>query len=161
MRKIDWLHHASSRQLMHYIHEISKVHQPLSEQAILEIQEKFLSNGFQYLKVKSIKEGRSIIETFLNTLTLYNDVACLTTTKDPILHNATDIYGIFEAGGYLSPFESCYLEEYFIEHFYFDFMWIEATMDMLTSTWFEDVKKILIHTAIDQHIPILVCVYEK
>lgn len=161
MRKIDWLHHASSKQLMHYIHEISGVHQPLSEQSILEIQEKFLSNGFQYLKVQSIQEGRALIETFLNTLGLYNDVACLTTAKDSIPHNATDIYRILEAGGYLSPFEDYYLEEYFVEHFYFDFMWIEATTDMLMSSWFENVKKILIHTAIDQHIPILVCVYER
>jgi len=161
MRKIDWLHHASSRQLLHYIHEINEVQQPLSEQAILEIQEKFLSNGFQYLKTKSIKEGRSIIETFLSTLTLYNDIACLTTVKEPMLQKATDLYGIFQAGGYLSPFENHYLEEYFVEQFYFDFMWIEATMDMLTSSWFEDVKKILIHTAIDQHIPILACVYDR
>src|SRR3990167_2960052 len=161
MRKIDWLHHASSKQLMHYIHEINGVHQPLSEQSILEIQEKFLSNGFQYLKVQSIQEGRALIEMFLNTLTLYSDVACLTTTKDPILYNATDVYRILEAGGYLSPFEDCYLEEYFVEHFYFAFMWIEATTDMLMSSWFENVKKILIHTAIDQHIPILVCVYER
>lgn len=161
MRKIDWLHHASSRQLLHYIHEINEVQQPLSEQAILEIQEKFLSNGFQYLKTQSVKEGRILIETFLSTLTLYNDVACLTTVKEPQLYNATDLYGIFQAGGYLSPFESHCLEEYFVEHFYFDFMWIEATMDMLTSSWFENVKKILIHSAIDQHIPILVCVYEK
>ena len=146
---------------MHYIHEINGVHQPLSEQSILEIQEKFLSNGFQYLKVQSIQEGRALIEMFLNTLTLYSDVACLTTTKDPILYNATDVYRILEAGGYLSPFEDCYLEEYFVEHFYFDFMWIEATTDMLMSSWFENVKKILIHTAIDQHIPILVCVYER
>ncbi len=161
MRKIDWLHHASSRQLLHYIHEINEVQQPLSEQAILEIQEKFLSNGFQYLKTQSVKESRALIETFLNTLTLYNDVACLTTAKEPQLYNATDLYGIFQAGGYLSSFESHCLEEYFVEHFYFDFMWIEATMDILTSSWFEDVKKILIHSAIDQHIPILVCVYDK
>ncbi len=160
MRKIDWLHHASSRQFINYIHEIDGVRQPLSEQAILEVQEKFLSNGFQYLKVKSIKEGRSIIDTFLKTLTLYHDIACLTTSKEP-LSNATDIYGILEGGGYLSSFEQYYLEEYFIENFYFDFMWIEASIDVLISPWFEDVKKILINTAIDQHIPILICVYDK
>ena len=159
MRKIDWLHHASSRQFINYIHEINEVHQPLSEQAILDIQEKFLINGFQYLKVRSIKEGRLIIETFLQTLTIYHDVACLTTAKDPPLKEATNMYALLEGGGYLSSFEQYYLEEYFIEHFYFDFMWVEATTDMLRSQWFEEVKKILIHSAIDQHIPILICVY--
>jgi hypothetical protein len=160
MRKIDWLHHASSRQLLSFIHEIDGVSQPLTEQAILEIQEKFLSNGFQYIKAQSIKEGRSIISTFINTLNIYSDIACLSTSKEPLPHGA-DIYGILEGGGYLSSFEQYFLEEFFIEYFYYDFMWIEATLDMLTSAWFEDVKKTLINTAIDQHIPILVCVYDK
>ncbi len=159
MRKIDWLHHASSRQLMHYFHEITEVRQPLSEQSILEIQEKFLVNGFQYLKARSVQEGRAIIETFLHTLNFYYNVGCLTTAKKLSLKNATDIYAFLEGGGYLNSFEQYYLEEYFIEHFYFDFMWVEATTEVLMSRWFEDVKKIIIHSAIDQHIPILICVY--
>jgi hypothetical protein len=159
MRKIDWLHHTSSRQFLNHIHEIEGVSQPLSEQTILELQEKFLSNGFQYIKVKSIPEGRALIDTFLKTLTMYHDVACLTKSQIP-LQSATDIYSLLEGGGYLSPFEQHYLEEFFIEHFYFDFMWIEATLEVLTSSWFESVKKILINSAIDQHIPILICVYE-
>ena len=160
MHKIDWLHHASSRQLMRYFHEITEAYQPLSEQAILEIQEKFLVNGFQYLKARSIQEGRSIIETFLQTLNFYHNVACLTTVKKLPLYEATDIYAVLEVGGYLDSFEQQYLEEYFVEHFYFDFMWVEATTEMLISDWFEEVKKTLINSAIDQHIPILICVYD-
>ena len=160
MRKIDWLYHATPRQFINHIHEIDAVHQPLSDQTILEIQEKFLSNGFQYLKIGTIKEGRSLIQLFLGSMSIHHDIACLTLQERSLPSNVTNIYSILNGGGYLSSFELCCIEEYFIEHFYFDFMWIEATSDLLLSGWFEGVKKILINSAIDQHIPILVCVYE-
>ena len=83
MHKRDWLHRASPRQFVNHIHEIEGISQPLSEHEILEVQEKFLSNGFQYIKFSSIEEGRSIIEAFLQTLPLYHDVACLTTQTPP------------------------------------------------------------------------------
>jgi len=160
MRKIDWLYHATSRQFINYIHEIDTVQQPLSDQAILEIQEKFLSNGFQYLKIESIKEGRLLIQSFLSSMSIHHDIACLTLQERGLSSTVTNIYSMLNGGGYLSSFESCCIEEYFIEYFYFDFMWIEATSDLLLSGWFEQIKDMLINSAIDQHIPILVCVYK-
>ncbi len=160
MRKIDWLHQATPRQFINHIHEIDTICQPLSDQAILEIQEKFLSNGFQYLKVKNIKEGRLLIKSFLNSMSIHHDIACLTLQEGSLPLNVTNIYPVLNGGGYLSSFESCNIEEYFIEHFYFDFMWVEATNKLLLSGWFERVKNLVINSAIDHHIPILVCVYQ-
>lgn len=161
MRKIDWLHHTTLRQFATHISEIETVKTPLSDHMILEIQEKFLSNGFQYLKVSHVAESRQIIQSFLQSIAIHHDVACLSLKEEAFPESVTNIYSILKGGGYLSPFESCFLEEYFIEHFYFDFLWIEATRELLLSEWFENVKKILVNAAIDQHIPILVCLYSQ
>ncbi len=162
MRKIDWLHYSSSRQLVEHFHEINLFNEPFSDGEILDLQEKFLTNGFQYLKVQNVIKGRSLIYSFLNSLSMYQEVGCLTLLGQPILkEGVVDIYYDLSAGGYLSSFKPHYLEEFFIEQFYFDFIWIEGTRQLLTSHWFEDVKRKMIDMAIDQHIPMVVCVYEE
>lgn len=161
MRKIDWLHYASSRQLVDHLHEIDLITQPFSDGVIFDLQEKFLSNGFQYLKAKDVERGRSIIYAFLESLALYHEISCLTLAPIPPLKNAiTDLYYELNVGGYLTSFEPYYLDEFFFE-FYYDFMWIEATRPLLMSPWFEDVKKKIIDMGIDQNIPIIVVVYEE
>ena len=160
MRKIDWLHSTTSRQFLEHIHEINLIIEPFSDAGILEIQEKFLCNGFQYLKSPRMAAGRKIVYTFLESLALYHDVACLSLDNEPLKPGITDLYAELSAGGYINSFESYGLEEYFVEQFYFDFVWIEATRKLLTSSWFEQVKRKIIDAALDQHIPILVIAYE-
>jgi hypothetical protein len=160
IRKIDWLHHALSHQLAEHLHEFDLIQEPFSEHQILALQEKFLTNGFQYIKVKSVVKGRLIIEPFLASLGIYTDIAVLSTT--PILPQApmTDIYYELSNNGYISTFEPLYLDEFFIESFYHDFMWIEATRDVLNAHWFDDIKRKIIDIGIDQHIPILIVLYQ-
>jgi hypothetical protein len=134
---------------------------PLSDNDILEIQEKFLSNGFHYLKWQNAKQGRTMMYCFLDSLSRYHDVACLTIDPFPMRETITDMYTELYDGGYLRPGESYYLEEYFIERFYFDFIWIEATPKLLASNWFQDVKHKIIDLGIDQQIPIVVTIYEQ
>lgn len=160
MRKIDWLHHTSPHQFVEHIHEISIVTQPFTDRDILDIQEKFLSNGFQYLKVKNILQGRSIIHDFLNSLSLYNDIVCLTLANEQLREGVTNLYAELHGGDSLNLLEPYVLDEYFVEDFYFDFMWIEATKNLLRSQEFGKIKEKLIDTVTDQHIPILVFTYE-
>lgn len=160
VRKIDWLYHDSSQDFVNHIHEISLIKQPLSDKDILEIQEKFLCNGFQYLKGQNIGQGRKIVYTFLHSLATYHDIACLTLDSHPLQQGITDIYAELCGGGYLNSFDPYYFEEYLIEHFYFDFLWIEATRKLLMSPWFEQIKEQMLKAALDEHIPILVFVYE-
>lgn len=160
--KIDWLHHTSPRRLVERLHEINLITEPFSDSQILDLQEKFLTNGFSYVKASSVVKGRSIINAFLNSLHVYHDPVCLSVAKLPIIQSPVfDLYTELQAGGYLSSFESYYLDEFFIERFYFDFMWIEATRELLISSWFEDVKSKMLDMGLDQHIPIIVVVYEK
>lgn len=161
MRKIDWLHSTTSRQFIDHIHEIEHIEQPFTDRDILDIQEKFLCNGFQYLKSSRVLPGRKMVYDFLKSLSLYHDVACLSLDSAPLEPDITDLYSELMDGGYLNSYEPYSLDEYFIEQFYFDFVWIEATRKLLLSPWFENVKRKIISAAIDQHIPILVIAYSE
>src|SRR3989337_574496 len=112
MRKVDWLHNASSRHLVEHLHEINLITQPLSDSDIFDLQEKFLSNGFQYLKAKDVDKGRSIIYAFLNSLGLYHDIACLTLAAPSLEEKVTDLYYELKGGGFLNSFEPYYLDEF-------------------------------------------------
>lgn len=161
IRKIDWFHNASSRHLIQHLHEINVIREPYSDTDILDLQEKFLTNGFQYFKAQNTPKGRALILTFLKTLGLYHEIACLTLNPThPLPEYVTDVYYDLSSSGYLNAFEPYFLEEYFLD-FYYDFMWIEATQELLLSSWFENVVTNIITMTIDQHIPIVVVVYEE
>jgi len=162
MRKIDWLHHTPSRQLVEHFHEINLFSAPFSDGDILDLQEKFLTNGFQYLKAQNVFKGRELIHDFLQSLSLYHEIGCLTVAPRPQLKEGiVDLYYELTCGGYLNTFDQNFLDEFFIDQFYFDFIWIEATRSLLMTTWFEDIKKKIIDMAIDEHLPIMVIVYEE
>ncbi len=152
MRKIDWLHHASSNQFKQYLHEIEQVNRPLNDECILAVQDKLLSQGFQYLRVDSIQEGRQIIRLFLQSLSLYHAIGCLTLETAP--QEAASIYDHLE----LCFWDKYLMQEYFI-NFQFDFMWIEATEEMLSNPTFEQIRQAMIQSMIDRHMTILVLVY--
>jgi hypothetical protein len=160
--KMNYLYHGSSRQLVEHLHEIHLIREPFSDHQILHLQEKFLTNGFQYLKASNVVRGRAIIQAFLDSLHVYHETACLSLVRSPVLpEHTSDLYETLYAGGYLSSFEPYSLDEFFLENFYYDFMWIEATRDLLITDWFDDVIRKLIDQGIDHHIPIIVVVYEQ
>ena len=67
---------------------------------------------------------------------------------------------VLSEGGYLDPMSQYDLDEFFIEEFYFDFMWIEATHNLLTSTWFQDFENKIEDFKINQHIPMVMISYQ-
>jgi len=112
------------------------VKRPFSEKDILELQDTFLSNGFQFLRMDTIPFGRTVMETFLMLLNNFHDVACLTTSKDALPPMVSNIYQLLDQGGFLEPHSMLDFEEFFLEYFYYDFIWIEASYDLLSQPWY-------------------------
>lgn len=130
---------------------------PLSENDILALQDKFLNNGVHYIKVQNIQTGRAIIQSFLETLSIHQDVACLTVSNVALENYITDIYQELLIGHYFKTS----LDEFFIDRFYFDFIWIERTKKLLDIEWYIDFEKKLLNFNLDQHIPMIMLNYEE
>jgi hypothetical protein len=137
---------------------LSKViRSPFTEKDILDLQDEFLSNGFHYLKVKSIQDGRRIINTFLYSLKgYYHDIGCLSLADVCLPDNISDIYELLEWYGYLKY--DC-LENFFIDQWYCDFLWIEATEELLLSPWFCTFSQMLEDFSLNKEIPIFIISY--
>lgn len=133
------------------------VNSPFTEKDILDLQDDFLSNGFHYLKVNDIKTGRRVIHTFLHSLkSYYHDIGCLSVADVYLPDAITDIYEILEWYGYL---KENYLENFFIDQWYFDFLWIEATEELLLTSWFCTFSQLVEDFSFNKEIPIFIISY--
>lgn len=128
---------------------------PLTESDILCLQDRFLTNGFHHIRVKNVASGRKLIKTFLQSLRVYHEIACV--TMEPSLEQGVfDIFNELLIGQKIIDFE-----EFFVEEFYFDFMWIEATKELLRCPWFADFENHITDLSIDKHIPMFVLTYAE
>lgn len=130
---------------------------PFSEQDILDLQDEFLSYGFHYIKVDTVQDGRRVVNTFLHSLkSYYQALGCLSMAEHYLPDSVTDIYELLEWYGYLK-YNS--LESFFVDQWYFDFLWIEATEELLTSAWFCTFSQLLEDFSINRKIPIFIISY--
>ncbi|MGE0206673.1 MAG: hypothetical protein AB7R69_02375 [Candidatus Babeliales bacterium] len=128
-----------------------------TEQDIIALHDDFLTHGFHYLKVPDVRTGRRMMETFLYSLkNYYLDVACLSMEELPLPAAVADIYETLEWYGYIR--HAC-LESFFLEQWYFDFIWIEATENLLRSPWFCNFSQLLEEFLINDEIPIFIISY--
>jgi len=125
----------------------------LSESEILQLHDMLLTNGLHYIKTSDVSGGRELILTLLQSLKHYQVVACLTTENRALDQDICNVFEELTSFGYLHDGN---LEEYFVERTYFDFMWIEATPNLLASPWFNIFLKHLIDFNVDQHMPIII-----
>lgn len=131
----------------------------LAEHEILALQEKFLTNGLHHIKVETIVAGRELLGQFLPSLqTIHHQVACITLSDLPLQNDIVDVYQELTLCQKVDGYD---LEEFFIERFYVDFLWIEATPLLLKKEWFGDFEKKLLDYNIEKQIPIIVMLYEE
>jgi len=162
--------HLSAKRCLSTVHpvdlikNIKKITLPYSEHDIMEIQDAFLTNGYHAIQVENVVQGRLLLNTFLRALNCYRDLAVLTLVDTIPAHNDLHVYDIYKelvCDGYLPLFNDEQIDTFFLDSFYFDFMWIEATQELLAADWFTEFEQKLIDLKIDQHIPIIFVSYVK
>jgi len=137
------------------------IREPLSEHEILDLQDKFLNNGFHHITVCNVAFGRSLVNRFLRSLNCYNNNALLTITNSVSDSSTTDLYYDLLQSGYIYGPMSKEFDEFFIDQFYYDFMWIEACHELVDQPWFAGFFSKISDYKIDQQIPLLVISYSK
>ena len=127
----------------------------ISEQEIMTLQDTFLTNGFHTITVSSIKEGRSLLATFINALNCYRNIACLKKTSDE-LESFFDIYKVLSEN---SKIDNQLLFNFFLDQFNFDLLCIEMNKQLMKASWFPDFLQQLCDFKIDKNIPIICLAY--
>lgn len=136
-----------------------KIKKPLQEQDILYLQDKFMVPGIHHMKVDSVIAGRFIINSILNSLNYYKNVACLSTFHLPIPEPIDDIYKELAKENCIQN-PTTHLIEFFLEQFYNDFLWIEISHDLSTSAWYPLFEQQITNLHLEKLMPIIIVSYD-
>lgn len=130
----------------------------VSEHEILELQDLFLTPGFNYLELPSSEAGRELVTSFLNSLQHYSQIACLTTRPEALPQATTSLHDEMAFSGALALSHSR-LDAFLLEQFHYDFLWIECTPDLLESPWYGYFEQKLSDFNIAATTPVLLVSY--
>jgi len=130
---------------------INKVYSPqLSDQDIFELQDIFLSKGYHHILVASVSDGRALMQSFLQSLRCYHSCAVLTHLPVENL----PLISIYEE---LKPYlQQNSLEPFFMDQFYYDFVWIESTPSLFQAPWYIEFEQWLLELKLYLEIPIII-----
>ena len=125
---------------------------PCSERDIMYLQQICMIPGVHTIAVPSLASGRNLLIEIIAALAWHQDVGYLgveefSTTKYPI----TNITQAFEW-----PLDQEKLEEFFIDSFYNDLIWIEHTTQLFSMPWIETFEQQLLAYKLDTMIPIII-----
>jgi hypothetical protein len=144
---------------MHKMQSTRYVRVPFSEDDILELQDLFLSNGVHYIKVDDIQSGRFLMQQFLQSLDCYHNVACLSTSIEPLDPSVVDLYSELMVGGYFDKDSMVCLEEFFLAQFNFDFLWLESLNPGHEASWLQKILKHVKNFKLEHKLPIIFVSY--
>lgn len=124
------------------------------EQDIIDLHNIFLTHGVHYITVVDLKQGRELVQTLLQSLHYYTNVACVTLDHEPLAESVCDVYAEM-ATQYSPVITNDIVEQYLLDRFYFDFMWIEASEQLLRSSWYASFENKL-NTMNKSLLPIII-----
>ena len=129
------------------------INNPYSEKDILYLHETFLTAGFHTICVPSYEFGCTVMKTFLRSLNFYTDIACIT---ENVLHidGVTDLYSLLHNNGAFKSRQK--LNEFIIEEFDYDFLWIEEKKEWLGTQWYIEFEDAIREHHIDKFMPIII-----
>lgn len=125
-----------------------------TESDILYLQNIFTTPGVHMVTVPNILAGRKIIMEQLEALQWHQEIGFLTADQSACCVPAQNILSMLE-----QPIDQEGVETFFIERFYFDFLWIETTSGLVNMPWIYSFEKQLINYHLDSMIPIIILTY--
>jgi hypothetical protein len=134
------------------------ISEPFSESDVLYLQDLFLKPGIHDITIDQFDKVRNILSEVLNSLQYHQKIACLSLLDLPLDFNKDgqeicDVLKILITEDYLVTSDS--LQLFFLDHFYFDFLWIEETQEMRDCLWYSQFVQHLIDFNFNNSIPII------
>jgi hypothetical protein len=133
----------------------------LSIDDILYLQEMFLTKGLHHIMVPDIFAGRTLVHSFLQSMHYFHEVSCLTNDIEQslvpeeynLLENLTDFCG--------QEVTLDTIEEYFLEHYCADFMWIELSEALMSNPLVAQIAYIMHTLDIAHRMPVIAVSYKS
>ena len=125
----------------------------LNEEDVLSLCDLFLSPGLHYISFSTIQEGRKTINLFIDLLKCYHSIGYIDRVgcKYNQGMNLYELFAHYEDGKILRDA----INEYFIQEFDYDFIWIVYPKYQVSNTFIHIFLDQLIEFNLDQKIPIV------
>lgn len=134
-------------------------HTRLSEQDTIDISYLFLTPGIHFIKVPSLMQGRAFMQHYLSTLNCYQSIAHLGTTH--LSDDSLDSNLYTELTAFIERKKTTDLREFMCLYMYYDFLWIEKTVELTSMDWFCDFEHGIFELEFDKTMPIIVLSYQE
>ena len=161
MRQVCCLYEVNSCQKAGH-REIARprhINPALSIDDILFLQDVFLTGGIHHIIVPDVISGRKIVDSFLQSLNCHHEVSCLTVTEIPPIQGPT-LNICSSLASYCGQDDSYeHVEEFFLEQYFADFMWIENLKDLLHIPLVARAIQAMHDLDIVQNIPVVAISY--
>ena len=132
---------------------------PLSDFQIIELQTILMTPTIHEITTKNIMSGRALMNTFLKSLRYYHNIGCLTTMPISLDDDTVNMYQLIQK--YTKSFEiDRAIEDFFVEHSYFDFVWIEMAKGLLDQFGIQDINRMCEILTFHQSIPVIMIRYD-
>ena len=158
MSRLYCLCEANSYNKMHVVSP-RRIDQSLPAEDILFLQDIFLTSGVHQIVVEDVRAGRKIVGKMLQSMNYYHEVACLTDIVEPPLKKS--VINMYNSLAHYCGDDDSYdeVEEFFLEQYFADFMWIELSKGLLQIPIIENAMHALYDLDIIKHIPIVAISY--
>ena len=127
---------------------------PLADKDIISLQALFTTPGCHAIEVADVQAGRLLITRLLKSLKYHHEIGFVTDSQFDVCAPAVNITSIL-AG--VQDQEQ--IVSFFLNEFYYDFIWIEVTSYSDHMAWFHDFYTELINFNIQQMIPVILVFY--
>ena len=127
---------------------------------ILCLHEMFLAKGFHSIEVADILQGRVLIHNFLESMHYFHNISYLAQQDQEELDSGwTNIFA--EVTDYCGNVLSLNaIEEYFLEHYCADFVWVELSDHVVRDSLFGQIVYIMHILDIAHTIPVVAISYQ-
>jgi hypothetical protein len=131
----------------------------LSVDDILYLQQLFLTTGLHHIVVPDLSVGRKIIHSLLQSMHYFSNTACLTQQHKVSLKGYDVLGRLINYCG--QEANSNVIEEYFLEEFEADFMWVELNEELMQNPFAVQVFRIMHVLDIIKKMPVVTISYQK
>lgn len=131
----------------------------LSEQDVLSLQEIFLTFGIHCIQTDNVKSGRKIINTILGSLKYYQNIGAVTDVTG-LDTTVSDILVDIKMQGIYSGDVIVDLENFFMIHACFDFIWVELSGALLEQDII-NLKNVFNMYYVQERMPVIFMMYNQ
>ncbi len=131
------------------------VKESFEEEDILTIQDTLLTPGLYIWQVDDLLVARAGLKMFLTAISIYNNIAMYSDDNDVLYDETINIKHDLER---MNVCQNEEIEDYFVENFYADFMWIEK--DEKQDAKIDTILRILENNNFHKSIPIIILAKE-